>query len=252
MSTLPDRPPRPMWQIVLGLVGGVLLLVAAAFLLPWLMPPSREGASAATEQLPWQIQSRPDGGTQVFGLRLGGATPSRLEEAQALWPQEVMKVALLSSRAGHLALEAYLESVRVGGLQGKLVLAAQADPAHLAAWARRSLRGEILPSGARQASLHADDLAEARRSVLGGVVFLPATRLDEATVQQRFGTPAQRLATADGAVHLLYPDRGLAITLATEGRERPVLQYVAPADFQQRLRAPLDAAASAPPAASAP
>lgn len=241
-----------MWHIVLGLVAGVLLLVVAALALPWLWPASPKAADAQADQkLPWQIQPLADGGIQVFGLRLGGNAPTRLEEAAALWPQEVMKVALLRSGTDSLALEAYLESVRMGGLQGKLVLTAHADPAALAGWAQRSPRSDPLPSGARQASLTADDLAQARRSALSGLVFLPAARLDEATVQQRFGTPTQRLVTADGAVHLLFADRGLAITLATAGRERPVLQYVAPADFQHRLHAPLLAAASAPAAASA-
>ena len=43
----------------------------------------------------------------------------------------------------------------------------------------------------------------------------------------------------DGAQveHWLYPERGLAIALDAKGRE--LLQYVAPAEFERRLRAPL-------------
>lgn len=250
MTAAPAARPRPMWQIVLGLVAAVLLVVLAVLALPALQPEPPE-ASGGRAGWPWEIELRPGGGTTVLGLTVGGATPSTLEDAQSLWPQEVMQVALLADREGRpQALEAYLESVRVGGLQGKLVLTARSDPAALAAWAARAARSEPQPSGARQLSLAAADLAEARRQPLAGLVFLPAARLEEATLQQRFGTPELRLASPDGAVHLLYPARGVAIGLDPQARERPVLQYVAPAEFEDRLHAPLRAASAAASAAA--
>lgn len=250
------RPPRPMWQIVLGLVAAVLLLLVGLIAAPLLMPPgpaAPPAAKAGAALLPWQTEPRPGGGLGVFGLQLGGEGASSLDDAQALWPGEVLKVALLSGRDGSLAVEGYLESIRVGGLQGKLVLTVAVEPGTLSAWAQRATGTELKPSGARQAHLAREDLAEARRSPLAAVVFLPAARLDEATVVQRFGPDPQRIATADGALHLLYPARGVAITLDPKGRERPVLQYLPPAEFQHRLLAPLQAAAAASaPAASAP
>jgi hypothetical protein len=42
----------------------------------------------------------------------------------------------------------------------------------------------------------------------------------------------------------MYPAQGLAVVLDSQGRE--VLQYVAPADFDRRLRAPLIAAGATP------
>lgn len=239
-----------MWQIVLGLLAGVLLLLVALLIAPLLMSgserpsPDQPGAGP----LPWQIELRPDGALRVMGLQLGGDGASTLDDAQARWPGEVLKVALLANADGSLAVEGYLESIQVGALQGKLVLAVAVEPHKLETWAQRAIGGEPRPSGARQASLHSGDLAEARRRPLAALVFLPAARLDEATVVQRFGPEPQRIETADGALHLLYPARGVAITLDPKGRERPVLQYVAPAEFQRRLLAPLQAAiaASAP------
>lgn len=249
MTDTPAARPRPMWQIVLGLVAAVLLIVLAVLSLPALQPDPPEAASARAGW-PWEVEPHPGGGTTVLGLTVGGSAASRLDDAQALWPQEVMRVALLADRDGRAqALEAYLESVRVGGLQGKLVLTAGGEPAVLAAWAQRATRSEPLPSGARQLTLAADDLAEARRQPLAGLVFLPSARLDEATLQQRFGAPELRLASPDGAVHLLYPAKGVAIGLDPQVRERPVLQYVAPADFEARLHAPLRAASAAASAA---
>jgi len=243
-----------MWQIVLGLVAGVLVLMAALIGAPMLRsgaaPDSPSAAQRVTVSLPWQIEQRPGGALRVFGLQLGGDGASTLDDAQALWPGEVLKVALLASGDGSLAVEGYLESIQVGALQGKLVLGIAAEPGELNAWAQRATGVEPKPSGARQANLHSSDLADARRRPLAALVFLPAARLDEATVVQRFGAGPQRIETEDGALHLLYPDRGVAITLDPKGRDRSVLQYVAPAEFQRRLLAPLQAAAAASSAAS--
>lgn len=250
MTAAPAARPRPMWQIVLGLVAAVLLIVLAVLALPALQPEPAE-APAGRAGWPWEIEQHPGGGTTVLGLTVGGTAASTLAHAQSLWPQEVMKVALLADGQGQpQALEAFLESVRVGGLQGKLVLTARSDAAALAAWAARATRSEPLPSGARQLTLAADDLTAAQRQPLAGLVFLPSARLDEATLQQRFGTPELRLASPDGAVHLLYPSRGVAIGLDPQARERPVLQYVAPAEFEARLHAPLRAASAAASAAA--
>ena len=78
---------------------------------------------------------------------------------------------------------------------------------------------------------------------LVGLSFLPTVRLSEADVRQRFGPPAEVLAQPGGSQALLYPAQGLVATVA-DG-QRGVLQYVTPADFAQRLRAPLTAAAPA-------
>jgi hypothetical protein len=59
---------------------------------------------------------------------------------------------------------------------------------------------------------------------------------DRAT--ERFGLSPERIANQDGTVHLLYPEQGVVVALDPQGRARPVLQYVAPSEFQ-RLRAPL-------------
>ena len=59
-------------------------------------------------------------------------------------------------------------------------------------------------------------------------------------LQARFGTPAERLAEGERLQHWLYPPQGLAVLLDAKGRE--VLQYVAPAEFEARLAAPLRAA----------
>jgi len=60
---------------------------------------------------------------------------------------------------------------------------------------------------------------------------------------KRFGQPSQRIREKkSGAVHWLYPQNGLDITLG--GGEKPLLQYVPPRDFD-RLLNPLKASGEA-------
>lgn len=241
------------WQrpIVLSL-GITLLLLALALgwpLLRWQLSPHE--AAPAAQGLPWQVQADGAGGSAVFGLQLGSAT---LGDAEGLWPQD-FKVALISVQGQAPALEAYVESFQAAFVNGKLVLSVAADPDWLRQAWDRSPRGEVeggREGAVRRRELAPQDLDAARRIAVSALAFIPAARLDEATVVQRFGTLAQRHVGADGVVQLLYPERGVAVALPpAEGdaaRAKPVIQYVAPRDFERLLRAPLQAAqaASAP------
>ena len=224
--------------IALG-AGAVVLL--AAFVPPLLQalrggPPASAASSAASgEAAPWQARALPGGAVSALGFVLPG---SRLADAQARWPEE-LQVAVMAPRGEPGALEAYLESYREGGFAGRLVIVAQAAPDALLRWQARAARAEPVDGRTVRYTLHADDRAEALRSPLAGLSFIPAAQLDGATVAQRFGTPAERWASGERIEQWLYPDRGLAVALDVEGRE--VLQFVAPAEFERRLRAPLQA-----------
>ena len=86
----------------------------------------------------------------------------------------------------------------------------------------------------------------ADRAPIRSIAFIPSTNLDEATILQRFGAPAERLRGGEHIEHFLYPARGLDVVLDAKGKELP--QYVAPRDFA-RLRQPL---AARPASGSAP
>ena len=55
---------------------------------------------------------------------------------------------------------------------------------------------------------------------------MPYARYDAALVEQRFGSPAERIGLSETAEYWLYPQRGLAILLDNDGRD--VLEYVEP------------------------
>jgi hypothetical protein len=218
----------------LALVAGLAVLVAA-FVPPLLQalraPPPAEPPGHG---LPWQVERTPDGTTRVFGLALGRSTLADVERDGALQ----VAVVGLAGEAG--ALEGYLDAFNAGFVVGRLVLAADASEAQRRAWQQRATRREGGGASLRYV-LAGADRAEALRAAVVGLTFIPNAQLDAPTLRQRFGEPTQRIAAADGRLeHWLYPALGLAIVLDAEGRD--VLQYVAPADFDAKLRAPLLAA----------
>lgn len=218
------------------------LAIAAALLLLALAWTAWRGGAGSTPDglLPWQVRQRPGGGTEVFGLAPGRSTVAEVSQRFA----HDLRLALAVSKGQPPALEAYVEAFQAGFVNGKLVLAFDADPGWLAGALARSPRHELAGDGtSRRHALAEPDLAQAQAMTLSALAFLPAARLDEATIVARFGPPAERVAGAQGEVQLLYPAIGMAATLPpAEGdlaRARAVLQYVAPADFERRLRAPL-------------
>ncbi len=251
-------PPsaRRWWQRPLPLallLTAVLLAVVAAVAVAIAGFGGRGGPrDADPAPLPWQIRSLPGGGSEVFGLQPGHTT---VAEVSRRFGDEA-RLALVVSGSQPPALEAFVETFRAGYVNGKLVMAFEADPVWLAEAVARSPRREFSGDGqARRHALAPADLARAQAWPLAALAFLPAARLDEAALAARFGPPAERVAGAQGEVQLLYPAWGLAATVPpAEGdlaRAKAVLQYVAPRDFDRRLRRPL-AEAGAGAAASSP
>lgn len=230
---------RP-WLVALAAGGAIL----AAALLPPLwqawratqVPAAATAAPADAHGLPWQVEVLPGGATRVFGLTLG-ASPL----AAASRRDDDLQLALVARGDEPGVLEGYVERFQAGFVEGRLVIAAAADEAQRRAWRARSTQRDPGGEGTWRHRLAPADLAAARQAPITGLTFIPAAQLDAATVAQRFGEPAERVRTGTRLEHWLYPERGLAVTIDAEGRE--VLQYVAPAEFDARLRAPLRAAA---------
>ncbi len=251
VNTPVERPPvhrRPWWQSapVLSLAA-VLLLLGLTLAWAWWRGAAQAPGPTVGQGLPWQVQVAADGGSEVFGLRLGRTTA---DEAMRRFGDD-LRLSLVERSGQPPALEAYVETFQAGFIGGKLVLAFDADPAWLQAAAARATRSERGGDDglSRFKALAEADLPQARQQPVAALAFLPMARLDAQTVVQRFGPPAERLTGPAGEQQLLYPGIGLAAVLppaeGPQARARPVLQYVAPRDFEPRLRAPLLQAAAA-------
>jgi hypothetical protein len=229
--------------LIIALLAGLAVLVVA-LALPLLHLAGGGAPVVVSDGLPWQVQRQGET-VRVFGLTLPGST---LGDAQGQWG-DGLQVAVMAARGRPGALEAYVERHEAGGIVGRLVLATELPPEAVTRLQENAAKIEPVDADTRRYALRAEDRAALARTALVGITFLPSVNLDAVTLRQRFGEPAETRREGERLQHWLYPALGLAIVLDAEGKE--VLQYVAPAEFERRLRAPL-LNATAPPAADPP
>jgi len=181
---------------------------------------------------PWQITLRSDGKTRVFGITLSEST---LNDAVALLGYD-FKLGLFETPDQPLSLEAYFNEVTLGGISGKFVLTLEATQEEMAALLQKAIKRKLLESGARRYSMTADTNNALAQKRITSLSYVPYINLDEEIVRKRFGEPVKRIIVDKQRQHLLYPELGLDLLLDEDGKE--LLQYVAPARFEQ-LQQPL-------------
>ena len=201
-----------------GLLAGVL---GALFVLS--PPPPRE--RPAIEDLPWRVALPGDGTSRVLGLDLGEAT---LADAVARYgPPD--GAGLFQGPRGR-SLEAYFSTVRLAGLEGRLVLTLAAAPEELEGATARAVGAERVASGATRFTLSPDDKARLAGRRIAAISYLPRYKgLEPAFFRERLGEPAAWRQADDRSVQWLYPELGLSLLLS--GADGAVFEYVPPRDF---------------------
>lgn len=197
-----------------------ILIVASLF-----RPESGKQEASPVSGLPWQIEILPDGDSKVFGLTL---SRSRLAEAREHFGPD-MEVAVIARRGEAGALEAYYNRVTTGVLTGKMILVAELDRENVERMREHAKKSSVTESNALKFTLNPQDVALAYDAPVGSITFIPTASLDEETALARFGVPGERIRVSEQVEHLLYPEKGLALTLDGKGKE--LLQYVAPRHF---------------------
>ncbi len=213
-------------KIALGMLLFSILVLIVAILLPG-------GRTVEGEPLlPWKIELKSDGATQVFGLTLGRST---VEEARQRFHQDGA-ISLFRNPQGKMSLEVYFDRVFLSGLRGDYVLRVAVAEAELQNLYDRGVRISQLGNGSNKVELSSRDQEWVYQQPIEVITYIPMTRLDEALIEERFGPPAEKITEEkSGVVHWLYPEQGL--DLGRDPRGRSVLQYIHPAEFA-RLTAP--------------
>lgn len=220
-----DRP------IVLGLLGGTLMVLAATILLPGGRPPDPQ------PKLPWEVKATAGGSSEVFTLRLAH---SPLSAARQVF-EDTGVVSLFRIGEDQVAVEAFFQGVNLSGLRADIVVSLEVPPETARGLYERGLRISKAVSGASKVTLATEDMNDLAAAPIQRITYLPAARLDPDLIRRRFGNPNERIIEDDSGVsHWLYPERGLDIAIDAKGHA--VLQYVAPGDFAL-LRDPLRRAA---------
>ena len=222
-------------KIVLSVLGAAILSFVAILLL---MPATLDDI---TERLPWRIAQDDAGRTRVFGFTLGQTT---LAEVRAVL-QEAGELSLFKFPGDppRHAAEAFFEQIELQRLRADFVIALDVDQPTLIGMYDRGLRISQLGSGSKKITLDPADAEALASRPIQSISYLPKARLDAARLEQRFGRPSREVTEPEsGIVHWLYPERGLDIGRAPDGRV--IIQYVNPRDFDA-LTAPLAEIATA-------
>lgn len=211
----------------------LLLVIALSTAAYFALKPTPNPGEPAVK-LPWNIVTRDDGLSEVFGLTLEQTT---LGEALQLLGED-HQLAIIANQDNYSALEVYYSHFASGPLKGKLILVIDAPLQALKDIQDNPAAASYMASGARRFSLSADDLVQAQQWPVKSLSFIPATNLKQEIFEQRFGAPTEIIAESETTRHLLYPELGLDIVVNDEAKEQ--LIYIAPRAFDT-LRAPLQA-----------
>ncbi len=211
----------------------IIFGVIALFFVSWfLLLAAPEEQSDSPEMLPWKISHPTPDTIKVFGIVLGKST---LNEAETSF-KEKTEISLFKPSNGDMSVEAFVEEVNFNGLKAKMALTMAITPEKMQEMYQRGLRMNSTPSGKR-ITLTADDMTYIHEQPVAGLTYLPSVRLEDAVIIKRFGQPEMRIQEKDTTViHWLFPNLGLDIVMS--GKEKPVLQYLSPKDFDV-LRTPL-------------
>jgi len=217
-----------MNKIILpGLLVSILLILAVVIM----FPAGKNSPTAPT--LPWDITINEAGLTEVFNLTLSQST---LSDAQNEFKKEA-KISMFLSPEGNYTVEAYFKRLYISGIRADLILTLDIDQTVAAQMYDRGLRLSKLGSGEKKITLAHTDKSRAIATQISYITYLPAATLDAELIQDRFGKPDKRHTESSGMAHWLYPKKGLDIALNPEGKA--VLQYTAPAQFDQIIIQPL-------------
>jgi len=202
------------------------ILSALIFMGSFFMP----GKPTENTDLPWHIEHPAADTVRVFGLTLGQTTANEAE----LRFREEAKSSLFKSPDGQLVAEMFFEQVTLAGLKSRIVISIAVPDMELQGMYERGLRMGGTGSG-KKITPAPDDVARIRALPISGLTYMPSVRLEEGIISRRFGQPAKRIREKESrAVHWLYPQHGLDITLG--GKEKPVLQYVSLKDFDKLVQ----------------
>ncbi|MGD8560256.1 MAG: hypothetical protein PVF34_04275 [Gammaproteobacteria bacterium] len=214
----------------LKIIFGVAVFAIIALLIGLMLP----GADQPVPQTyPWQIEVTADGTTKVFGLTLGATT---LQQAERIFGEQA-EISLFDPAAdsSRKNIEAYFDKLILGGLSARMVLGFSFTSEQLQIMFERGRRISTLGDGSHKVTLHSEDISAVHREPIVSITYLSRITLDEASIKQRFGEPAQVIKESDSAMtHWLYPDKGLDVALDEKGNG--VLQYVPPSQFSQLLK----------------
>lgn len=162
---------------------------------------------------PWEVVVMPDGNPQFLGIHLGSTTYGEAQKKVGIFGHP----ALFSDPDGKLSVEAFFESINLGGLSAKLVLTLALTDEALATIKNRATAGKLQPSRARQHELSEQDKLAIQDAAVKSITYIPTVRLNESILLSRFGEPTHKetIKEEDGEAsqQWFYPQLNMEVRL---------------------------------------
>lgn len=196
------------------LLGLTLTIVGISALL---LIPSQQ----ATAPMPWEIKVMPDGQISVFNIHLGSTNYRQAQQALRMHGQTS-----IFSQAGEIStVEAFFNSINMGGLSAKLVLNLTVNQSDIEQMKSRATEARLQPSGAHQYQLSNQDNATLINTSINAITYIPSVRLDKDMVLHRFGQTDAVMQDPHNIDTEIWQYPALGLTIYLNNSEKTILQY---------------------------
>ena len=190
----------------------VIIGIAALMLIP---------SKQAPAPMPWEVTVMQDGNSKVFDIHLGTTTYG---EAQQILRQ-YGKTAIFSQEGKESTVEAFFNSINMGGLSAKLILNLSASEQQIKEMSSDALEARLQDSGAHKYTLNNDANTELVNATVTAITYIPSVRLDAEMIGHRFGKADSIEQEADDDTTEVWHYLELGLTIQLNSREKTILQY---------------------------
>lgn len=195
---------------------GLFLIVGAIAAL--MLIPSKQ----APAPMPWEVTIMPDRNSKVFDIHLGTTTYGQTQQILRQYGETAIFI-----QEGHTpTVEAFFNSINMGGLSAKLILNLSASEQQISEMSSNALEARMQDSGAHKYTLNNDANKDLVNATVTTITYIPSVRLDAEMVQHRFGQAdhIEQMANNNETAIWHYPALNLTIQLNKD--EKTLIQYL--------------------------
>lgn len=194
---------------------GLILFIAGISALMFI--PSKQ----APAPMPWDVTLMADSNTKVFGIHLGTTTYRQAQE----FFHEYGKTAIFTEQGKDTSVEAFFNSIHLGGLSAKVVLNLTVPEAAINQMLSRAAEARLQPSGAHRYQLNNIDNAALIDATISAITYIPSVRLKADMIRHRFGEPDYIEQDTNVSATEIWHYSAIALTIRVNDNEKTILQY---------------------------
>jgi len=196
------------------LIGLFITIVGIAALM--LLPSKQSDAP-----MPWQVTTMPDGNSQVFGIHLGTTTYRQAQEGF----HEYGKTAIFTQEGEEPSVEAFFDSIHLGGLSAKVVLNLNVDSLQINDMKSRAMEARLQQSGAHRYELSNEDNASLINAQITAVSYIPSVKLNPKMMRYRFGEADSIEQDSINPATEIWHYHAIGLTVRMNENEKTIMEY---------------------------